>query len=75
MNDVIPGVGNLTINRFFALDHRSFEAGVPGVTQKKMLGLAASLVLRSDGCVPIVWSTVTKGGSWKERSQNGTAGT
>ena len=27
MNDLILGAGNLTINRFFALDHRTYEPG------------------------------------------------
>ena len=31
MNDVILGAGNLTINRFFALDGRAYEAGALGV--------------------------------------------
>jgi AhpD family alkylhydroperoxidase len=51
MNEVILGAGNLTINRFFALDHRAYEPGALGKKQKEMLGLVASLVLRCDDCI------------------------
>ena len=51
MNDVILGAGNLTINRFFALDARAYEAGALGSKTKEMLGLVASLVLRCDDCI------------------------
>jgi AhpD family alkylhydroperoxidase len=51
MNDIIRDAGNLTINRFFALDGRAYEAGALGVKTKEMLGLVSSLVLRCDDCV------------------------
>jgi AhpD family alkylhydroperoxidase len=51
MNDIILNAGNLTINRFFALDHRCYEAGALGTKTKEMLGLVASLVLRCDDCI------------------------
>ncbi len=51
MNDLIAGKGNLTINRFFALDSRAYEAGALGSKTKEMLGLVASLVLRCDDCI------------------------
>lgn len=51
MNDIILGAGNLTINRFFALDGRAYEAGALGVKTKELLGLVASLVLRCDDCI------------------------
>ncbi len=51
MNQVILGAGNLTINRFFALDHRAYEPGALGTKTKEMLGLVASLVLRCDDCI------------------------
>ena len=51
MNDVILGAGNLTINRFFALDNRAYDAGALGTKQKEMLGLVASMVLRCDDCI------------------------
>jgi AhpD family alkylhydroperoxidase len=51
MNDVILGAGNLTINRFFALDHRAYEPGAVGTRTKEMLGLVASMVLRCDDCI------------------------
>ncbi|MGH7632038.1 MAG: carboxymuconolactone decarboxylase family protein [Gemmatimonadales bacterium] len=51
MNDLITGRSNLTINRFFALDSRAYDAGAIGVKNKEMLGLVASLVLRCDDCI------------------------
>ena len=51
MNDVILNAGNLTINRFFALDNRAYEPGALRSKTKEMLGLVASLVLRCDDCV------------------------
>jgi hypothetical protein len=36
MNDLILGAGNLTINRFFALDNRAYEAGALGAKTKEM---------------------------------------
>jgi AhpD family alkylhydroperoxidase len=51
MNDLILNAGNLTLNRFFALDHRCYETGAIGTKTKEMLGLVASLVLRCDDCV------------------------
>jgi AhpD family alkylhydroperoxidase len=51
MNDAILGAGNLTISRFFALDHRAYEPGVLGTKIKEMLGLVSSLVLRCDDCI------------------------
>ena len=51
MNDAILGAGNLTINRFFALDHRVYDPGVLGTKTKEMLGLVSSLVLRCDDCI------------------------
>ena len=51
MNDLILGAGNLTINRFFALDQRAYEPGALGTRTKEMLGLVSSLVLRCDDCV------------------------
>ena len=51
MNEIIGDAGNLTINRFFALDQRAYEAGALGTKTKEMLGLVSSLVLRCDDCV------------------------
>jgi AhpD family alkylhydroperoxidase len=51
MNELILGAGNLTINRFFALDQRAYEPGALGIRTKEMLGLVSSLVLRCDDCV------------------------
>lgn len=51
MNAEILGENNLVINRFFALDGRTYEAGALDVRTKELLGLVASLVLRCDDCV------------------------
>lgn len=51
MNARILGAGHLVINRFFALDHRTYESGALGAKTKEMLGLVASMVLRCDDCV------------------------
>ncbi len=51
MNSEILGENNLVINRFFALDTRTYEAGALDVRTKELLGLVASLVLRCDDCV------------------------
>lgn len=51
MNEVILGAGNLTLNRFFALDHRAYEPGALGTRTKEMMGLVASMVLRCDDCI------------------------
>ncbi|HTG83236.1 MAG TPA: carboxymuconolactone decarboxylase family protein, partial [Gemmatimonadales bacterium] len=51
MNETILAGGNLTINRFFALDHRAYEPGALGTKTKEMLGLVSSLVLRCDDCI------------------------
>ena len=51
MNAEILAEGNLVVNRFFALDTRTYEAGALDVKTKELLGLVASLVLRCDDCV------------------------
>jgi AhpD family alkylhydroperoxidase len=51
MNAEILGENNLVINRFFALDTRTYEGGALDVRTKELLGLVASLVLRCDDCV------------------------
>jgi AhpD family alkylhydroperoxidase len=51
MNQAILDAGNLTINRFFALDTRTYEKGALDVKTKELLGLVASMVLRCDDCV------------------------
>ena len=51
MNAEILVEGNVVINRFFALDTRTYEAGALDVKTKELLGLVASLVLRCDDCV------------------------
>lgn len=51
MNASILDAGNLTINRFFALDTRTYEGGALDVKTKELLGLVASMVLRCDDCI------------------------
>lgn len=51
MNKEILDEGNLVVNRFFALDTRTYEPGALDVKTKELLGLVASLVLRCDDCV------------------------
>ena len=51
MNTAILAAGNLSINRFFALDTRTYEAGALPVKTKELLGLVASMVLRCDDCI------------------------
>lgn len=51
MNAEILAENNLVVNRFFALDARTYEAGALDVKTKELLGLVASLVLRCDDCV------------------------
>jgi len=48
MNAAILEAGNVTINRFFALDTRTYEAGALPAKTKELLGLVASMVLRCD---------------------------
>jgi AhpD family alkylhydroperoxidase len=51
MNAAILEAGNLNINRFFALDTRTYEAGALPEKTKELLGLVASMVLRCDDCI------------------------
>jgi len=51
MNTAILEGGNLTINRFFALDTRAYEDGALDAKTKELLGLVASMVLRCDDCI------------------------
>jgi AhpD family alkylhydroperoxidase len=51
MNAAILEAGNVNINRFFALDTRTYEAGALPVKTKELLGLVGSMVLRCDDCV------------------------
>lgn len=51
MNAAILEAGNANINRFFALDTRTYEAGALPVKTKELLGLVASMVLRCDDCI------------------------
>lgn len=51
MNERILAEKHQQINRFFALDTRTYEPGALDARTKEMLGLVASLVLRCDDCI------------------------
>jgi len=51
MNATILAAGQTSINRFFALDTRTYESGALPSKTTELLGLVASLVLRCDDCV------------------------
>ena len=51
MNAAILEAGNVNINRFFALDTRTYASGALPVKTKELLGLVASMVLRCDDCI------------------------
>ncbi|TFH65500.1 MAG: carboxymuconolactone decarboxylase family protein [Candidatus Zixiibacteriota bacterium] len=51
MNERILAEGHQQINRFFALDTRTYESGALDPRTKEMLGLVASMVLRCDDCI------------------------
>ena len=51
MNAAILEAGNTSINRFFALDSRVYEAAALPTKTKELLGLVASMVLRCDDCI------------------------
>ena len=47
MNERILGEPNQVVRRFFALDTQTYQAGALDVKTKELLGLVASMVLRS----------------------------
>jgi len=51
MNECVLEAGGLGIQRFFALDARTYEDGALDTRTKELLGLAASTVLRCDDCI------------------------
>jgi AhpD family alkylhydroperoxidase len=51
MNERVLEVGGLGIQRFFALDARTYEEGALDARTKELLGLAASTALRCDDCI------------------------
>jgi len=51
MNAAILEAGNINVNRFFALDTRTYEPGALPTKTKELLGLVASMVLRCDDCI------------------------
>ncbi|MEY3050434.1 MAG: hypothetical protein RLY31_219 [Bacteroidota bacterium] len=51
MNEKILAQQNKALNRFFALDKTTYEAGALDARTKELLGLVASMVLRCDDCI------------------------
>ena len=51
MNDKILVQDNLVLRRFFNLDTNTYADGALPAKTKEMLGLVASMVLRSDDCI------------------------
>ena len=51
MNVIILDEGNREINRFFALDNRTYQDGKLPQQTKELMGLTASMVLRCDDCI------------------------
>ena len=51
MNEKIFAQKNKALNRFFALDKTTYQAGALDVKTKELLGLTASMVLRCDDCI------------------------
>ncbi len=51
MNDRILEENHKVTNRFFSLDHQTYQDGTLDAKTKEMLGLIASYVLRCDDCI------------------------
>jgi AhpD family alkylhydroperoxidase len=51
MNEKVLESGNLEIQRFFALDDRTYREGALPVKTKELMGLVASTVLRCNECI------------------------
>jgi AhpD family alkylhydroperoxidase len=50
-NELLLSRSDLSIRRFFALDHDVYETGALPRKQKELMGLVASAVLRCDDCI------------------------
>ena len=50
-NDRVLSSENLSIRRFFALDHDVYEEGAVSRRAKELMGLVGSTVLRCDDCI------------------------
>jgi len=51
MNEALMAGDNITLKRFFSLDHQAYQNGALDTKTKEMLGLVASMVLRCDDCI------------------------
>ena len=51
MNERILGTGTLETKRFFALDGAVYRDGALSAKTKELMGLVASMVLRSNDCI------------------------
>jgi AhpD family alkylhydroperoxidase len=50
-NQRVLDTGNLSIRRFFALDHDVYADGAVSRKEKELMGLVGSAVLRCDDCI------------------------
>ncbi len=50
-NELVLSRADLSIRRFFALDHDVYEAGTLSRKHKELMGLVASAVLRCNDCI------------------------
>ncbi|MFM2269097.1 MAG: hypothetical protein RL757_2538 [Bacteroidota bacterium] len=66
MNEKILGQGNKVINRFWSLDHQTYQDGALDLKTKELLGLVASMVLRCDDCIKYHLGTAHEIGVTKE---------
>ena len=51
LNDKMLSQADLSIKRFFALDHDVYSAGALSKSTKELMGLVASTVLRCNDCI------------------------
>lgn len=66
MNEKIMDLDHLGINRFFNLDHNTYQDGALPAQTKELLGLVASAVLRCNDCIDYHLEQCAKSGSTKE---------
>jgi AhpD family alkylhydroperoxidase len=70
MNERILSEDNLSLKRFFAVDHDVYEAGALDARTKELMGLAVSLALRCDDCVRYhVERSIAEGASARELTE------
>ncbi|GAB4184401.1 MAG: carboxymuconolactone decarboxylase family protein [Calditrichia bacterium] len=67
LNDLVLNNADLTIKRFFSLDNQTYREGHLSASQKELLGLVASMVLRCDDCITYHIDQCFKEGITKEQ--------